>query len=343
VLTGAPAGSGEIQFFSANYQTPQINQADIIFERQIAGNTTVSASYLLSLGRHLPTFLDRNLNPPTDSRTFNVVGGPFDGQTFTIPVFLGSRPNSGFGRMTEIASVVNSEYNAMVLQVNRRFSNSLQFLANYTLSKATDTNQTSTTFTTGNVPFNVFDLGAEQGRSTFDRRNKFVVSAVYSPRVKLDNKSLTALADGWTVAPVFQAYTGLPYNGTVSNNLALPAPSGSGTIFTPGGGFNGSGSSNNRLPLIPRNAFTGPSVKNIDLRISRRFYIKENMNIEFLGEAFNLFNSTQITGLNQTFYALGSGATATTLTFNAPFATTTEAGGTLYRERQIQLGLRFQF
>jgi hypothetical protein len=344
VLTSAPAGSGEIQFFSSNYQSPQIHQGDLIFERQIGRNTAISASYLISVGRHLPTFLDRNLNFPSDTRTFNVVGGPFDGQTFTIPVFLGPRPNTSFGRMTEIASIVTSDYNAMVLQVNRRFSDSLQFLANYTLSKATDTNQQSVTFTTGNVPFNVFDLRAEQGRSSFDRLNKFVVSAVYAPRVKGDNKALVALADGWSIAPVFQFYTGLPYNGNVTNSLSLPNPSGTGTIQTPGGSLNGAGSGSNRLPLLTRNAFTGPDVKNVDLRISRRFYIKENMNIEVLGEAFNLFNTTQITGLNQNAYALGvTGTPATTLTFTPSFGTTSEAGGTLYRERQIQLGLRFQF
>jgi len=330
VLASAPAGAGEIQFFSANFQAPQIHQGDLIFERQIGRNTAVSASYLLSLGRHLPTFLDRNLIAPTDNVAFTVVGGPYAGQTVTIPVFRGARPNTGYGRMTEIASTVKSEYNAMVLQINRRFTGGLQFLANYTLSKATDYSQISQTFSTGNVPFNVFDPRAERGRSNFDRRNKFVVSAVYSPRVKVDNKALRAVADGWTIAPVFQFYTGLPYNGNVSGSV-------SGT--TPGGSLNGAGSSSNRFPLVVRNAFTGPNVKNLDLRISRRFYITEKMNFEILGEAFNLFNRTQITGLNTTFYNLSG----TTLTYNSAFGTVTEAGGTLYRERQVQIGARFQF
>jgi hypothetical protein len=35
--------------------------------------------------------------------------------------------------------------------------------------------------------------------------------------------------------------------------------------------------------------------------------------------------------------------TGTTLNYNAAFGTITEAGGTLYRERQIQLGLRMKF
>ncbi|MEP7337836.1 MAG: hypothetical protein ABI977_08830, partial [Acidobacteriota bacterium] len=226
-------------------------------------------------------------------------------------------------------SLVKSEYNALVLQANRRLTGGLQLLTSYTLSRAVDDNQTSQTFTTGNVPFNIFDIKAERGRSRFDRRHKFVASAIFAPRVKADNKVVTALIDGWSMAPIFQFYTGLPYEGLVSGNVT------GGTV----GGLNGSGSSSNRLPLIGRNNFTAPGVKNFDLRLSRKFYIKEKMNIEFLGEAFNVLNRTQFTGVNTTMYNLSG----TTLTYQAPFGTLTEAGGTLYRERQIQLGLRFQF
>ncbi|MGH9831974.1 MAG: carboxypeptidase regulatory-like domain-containing protein [Blastocatellia bacterium] len=329
VLTSAPAGSGAIQFFSPNFGASMIHQADLIFEREIIRNTTVSASYLFSLGQKLPIFLDRNLNPPVDNQTFTVSGGPFGGQTFTIPVFRGTRPNTSYAQLTEIASAVKSEYNALVLQANRRLSGGLQFLVSYTLSKAVDDSQTSQTFTTANVPFNVFDPKAERGRSRFDRRHKFVMSAVYAPRLKVDNKVVTALIDGWSIAPIFQFYTGLPYDGLVSGSLT------GGTA----GGLNGANSSSNRLPLLERNAFTGPGVKNFDLRLSRRFYIKERMNVEFLGEAFNILNRTQFTGVNATMYTLSG----TTLNYNAAFGTITEAGGTLYRERQVQLGLRFQF
>jgi hypothetical protein len=329
VLAAPPPGSATLQYFSPDFGNSMIHQADLIFEREIIRNTTVSASYLFSLGRKLPGFFDRNLSPPTASQTFNIVGGPFGGQTFTIPVFRGPRPNTGFGAVTEIVSDIGSEYNALVLQANRRFSDGLQFLASYTLSKSVDDSQTSQTFTTANVPFNVFDPAAERGRSRFDRRHKFVISAVYAPRVKVDSKLVTALVDGWSIAPVFQYYTGFPYDGLVSGSLT------GGT----GGGLNGAGSSSNRLPLLERNTFTAPSVKNVDLRLSRKFYIKERFNVEVLGEAFNLFNRTQFTGVSTTMYNLNG----TTLNFQAPFGTLSEAGGTLYRERQVQLGLRLQF
>jgi hypothetical protein len=290
-------------------------------------NTTVSASYLISLGRKLPTFLDRNLNFPTATRTMPFVGGPLDGQSLTVPFFAG-RPNAAFSQMTEIASMVSSEYHAMVLQVNRRFSAGLQLSANYTLSKATDYSQGSTTFTSNNTPSNVFDFSQEKGRSSFDRRHKFIANAVYTPRVKLNSKFATALLDNWGVAPVFQYYTGLPYDATVSGSIAGGA----------GGGINGSGGSN-RIPLFSRNEFTASNVWNMDLRISRRFSIKEGMSVEILGEAFNLFNRTQVTGVNAAMYNINSGR----LVFVPAFGTASEAGGTLYRERQIQLGARFRF
>ena len=153
-----------------------------------------------------------------------------------------------------------------------------------------------------------------------------MVSAVYSPRVKSDNVFLRALVDGWTISPIFQYYTGLPYDGNVSGSFG-----GAGSLNRSGGA--------NRFPLIERNAFTGPDVKNVDLRLSKRFYITERINVEVLGEAFNIFNRTQITGLNTTFYNLSG----TTLNYNTAFGTITEAGGTLYRERQVQIGARFQF
>jgi hypothetical protein len=90
---------------------------------------------------------------------------------------------------------------------------------------------------------------------------------------------------------------------------------------------------------VPRNFFKQPNIWFVDLRISRRFAITEDANIELLAEGFNIFNRTQVTGVNSTIYAISG----SNLTFNAPFGITTFADSTLFRERQVQLGVRFQF
>src|SRR6185436_2957878 len=130
-----------VQFFDPDFQLPQIHQYDIIFEREIARNTVVSVSYLGSFGNSLPNFVDTNLNAPTGTGTWNVVGGPFNGATWTTPLFLGSRPNTAFGAITAIRSNIFSKYHGLVLQANRRLTNGLQFQMNYTLSRAYDNGQ----------------------------------------------------------------------------------------------------------------------------------------------------------------------------------------------------------
>ncbi len=368
--TGAPiyptllgAGTlvpGAVQFFASNFQLPRIHQLDAIFERQIARNTVISASYLFSYGQYLPNFVDTNLPAPGSANfgfvNLTAVGGPYDGQVFRTPIFLGAaqptafttaRPNPAYAQLTEMRSDVFSKYNALVLAFNRRLTNGLQISSNYTLSRAFDNGQTSQTFSTNNVPFNAFDQAGDQGLSAFDRRHKFVFSLVYNTHYKnKDNKVAHALLNGWTIAPIYNAFSGARYSGNVSGTLSATAngfatcTSGGVTAacFTPGGGVNGSGGSS-RFGLSPRNFFKQPAIKYLDLRLSRRFPIGEKAKVEVLAEAFNFFNRTQITNVNTTLYTLSG----STLTFNSSFGSTTGADSTLFRERQVQLAVRFEF
>lgn len=351
---------GAIQYFRPDFQAPLINQYDMILERQLSKNTVVSISYLGSLGRNLPTFVDRNFNPtPLLTQNIRIVGGPFDGQTFTSPRFnrvLGGTPNATTGvitgqAITEIQSSVKSEYNALVVQANRRFTDGLQFQTSYTFAKATDTGQASTTFSNNNTPLNVFDRSFDAGTSRYDVRHKFVVSAVYAPTFYKGsaNSIYNYLLNGYSIAPVYAVYSGQPYNGAV------------GGI---GNGLNGT-SGDSRLPIIGRNTFRLPRISNLDIRLSKRFRFSETYSLELLGEAFNVFNRTNIFSVNTQIYSgttttvgsngLGSCASGTVATAAAPvlcfnttngvanFGATTGTDSTQYRERQIQFAARFQF
>jgi hypothetical protein len=332
-----------VQYFQEDFQLPQIHQLDFILEREIARNTVVSASYLASFGNSLPNFVDVNLNAPTQFRTWNVVGGPFDGQRWLTPLFLGARPNTTLGAITEIRSNVYSKYHALVLQANRRLTDGMQFQVNYTLSRAQDNGQSSVTFTSANLPFNAFDQEAEDGLSNFDRRQKFVASLVYNTDFWKDgeNDVARAIFNGWTIAPILNAFSGQRITGTVSgtvnpvNNFGFPA----GTV-TQAGGINGS-NGGTRFAGVPRNFNKLPNIWYVDARLSRRFSITETTKFEVLVEAFNLFNRFQVTGVNTQLYSIPG--TGNNLTFNTGFGTITGADSTLFRERQVQLAFRFQF
>ena len=315
-----------IQFFERNFKAPLINQYDIVFEREIMKNTAVSVSYIGSLGRSLPTFFDMNneLNPTTPSLTYTLSGGPFDGQTFTLPQYR-RVPGTGGQSMTRIQSTVKSEYNALVFSFNRRFTDGLQALVSYTLAKSTDTDQNSATFTETNSPYDIFNGSFDRGPSNFDTRHKIVISGVWAPTFYKGSKKsfMNYLVNGWSIAPNFNYYSGRPFNGNVSGT-SLNAQFG-----------------DSFLPVAGRNAFRLPSLINLDLRLSKRFRFSETMALEFLAEGFNVFNRTHIFSQNSTLYTRSG--SSTTLTYNTSFGQTTGTDSTLYRERQIQFATRFQF
>ncbi|MFL6283709.1 MAG: carboxypeptidase regulatory-like domain-containing protein [Pyrinomonadaceae bacterium] len=340
LLTAGTLVAPAVQYFDPNFQLPQIHQADLVFERQISRNTVVSASYLFSFGNSLPNFVDVNLNAPSSVVELNVVGGPFGGQVYRTPIFTGARPNTAFAQITAIRSDVWSKYHALVLQANRRLTNGLQFQTNYTLSRASDNGQSSVTFTSNNLPFNAFDQSAENALSSFDRRHKFVASVVYNTDfASLKNSEVgRAIFNGWTFAPILNAFSGQRFSGNITGTIS-PTSFGFASNTTPGGGVNGSGGATR---FGTRNFFKQPSIWYFDMRVSRRFKLSESMNFELLAEGFNLFNRTQVTGVNQTLYSISGN----TLTFNSGasgFNSVTGADSTLFRERQIQIGARFQF
>jgi hypothetical protein len=331
-----------------NLSNPKVYEGDVIFERQIAKNTAISASYIFALGRNLPSFVDLNLNTPTTTRTFNVVGGALNGQSFTTPFFTGARPISNFQAIIDVESNSKSAYNGLVLKAERRLSGGIQFQTSYTFSHATDFGQQLATFApTFPTVTNPFDLSADEGRSNLDIRHRFIASAVFQVDRSLGwNKTSLqrAIFGGLTISPIYNLASGAPVNGFLSPGTLSGATS---------SGLLGNGGPQ-RVFFIPRNKDSRPHTEVVDLRISKRIHLNERMNIEVLAEAFNLFNrenaATSVGSAVQDTEYFFSSAT-NTLTFNSGQTPGTPAyltpltfnNSTVYTPRQIQLGLKFNF
>ena len=133
------------------------------------------------------------------------------GSKITTPLYTGTRPNTNYGAMTSIFSGVNSSYNALAVLLNKRFSNNIQFNVNYTWSHAIDFGQNESTFSDTNDLLFPNCLKCEYGNSNFDVRQRFIVSGVFDAPWKV--KGLAGyLANGWELAPIYQAQSGLPYS-----------------------------------------------------------------------------------------------------------------------------------
>ena len=256
-----------------------------LLDRAVGSDITVSASYLDSRGTHLPTFVDTNLSPANSTVEY-LVGGQSRG---TFPFFRGTRPDPNINNAIEVADIVESTYNALVLQANKRFSKGLLFNVNYTLSKAEDTGQNSTTFISNFAtmvdPFNNED---EKGPASFDRRHRGVVSVHYAPDY----------LHGFQIGGTGTFESGLPLNPDQRRR--------GGGDRTDQHHDHQRYRASNRPPFEGRNSFRQTGRKTIDMRISKRFNVGGRRQIEALWEAFNILNTINYTSFGTTHYRVAS-------------------------------------
>ncbi len=321
-----------IHFFDHNFRAPMIQQADLAIQREVGWNTVLSVSYLMSLGRQLPNFVDTNIAPATSTQTYTINGGKYSGKSFTVPLYS-ARVNPAFQSMTDIVSNINSNYNALVVQAEHRLANGIQFQVNYTFSKALDYGQNQTSGADTNDPFDPFTVAYDYGKSVTNIPQRFVGSLVLAPTFHLQNRLLDQFANGWLLSPIYTEQSGLPYsygvNGTDTKVKTVPGAHGS---------LNGSGGAN-YLILAGRNTLEQPRIEDVDLRLSRSLLFAQKYRLEALTEAFNLFNRENFTSVNTTAYNV----TGNVLNSVGNFSVPNSAGNTIYRERQIQFALRLEF
>jgi hypothetical protein len=258
--------------------------------------------------------------------------------------------------LTDVFSGSNSDYEGIVGQISHRFSNYFSLHSTYTWSHALDYGVNNQTASVANNLLDPQDLRAEYGNAISNVPNRFVINSILTSPWKKSGL-VGYLTNDWELSPAYALQSGLPYNITTSGTLSAGFSGTSTNLSAIGGGINGSNGTF-RVPGIGRNSFSQPKTNVLDLRISKRFSIKERAKIELLGESFNLLNHQNVTGVNTLGYTLGtttSGTTVTgnTLTFNTSptspqtslfgAVTATNSSNFQFAPRQIQIGARLQF
>lgn len=390
-------GSVTLQTLDPEFVNPLVHQYDLAYETELPWRLGLTVNYLGSRGQRLPVFYDVNLPAPTGTATYLVFdgsGNPFSPVSqFTVPHFVvnasNPRPRAAAGVTGPLVmgkSIVNSWYNALVVRVRRREQRGFSFDANYTWSQSRDNGQvlgTSGTFFGTVNPLNPYDLKGEYGLSETDIRNRFISNIYWSlPFGNMtDSKGLKAVIDGWKLATVWKIQDGRPVSSGMVGRPSCAAAPGAAALasgsnaggLTCGATSNTGGAIDGRVPFIPRNTnFTTPALINFDLRIARVFKITERSDVEFLWEAFNLFNRTHVLTVSSglfDFVARNSTTPPTGTSLNCSTAgaaitnfngclvqrvpphiaassghlSTSTTSNTLYGARQMQFGLKFRF
>ena len=347
----ASVGVANIAYFPSDMRLPGAEEFDAVLEHEFWHNTSVSLSYIGSVGRFLPIGLDTNLNNPPSTITYAISGGPLAGQKVSEPLFTGTRPNPNFNQIVEYCTCGISHYNAMVLEGKRRMSGGLQFDFIYTYASDTDDvasgtgssgGEATSPAVTSDGAVNPFNFRAEEGVSNLEVRNRFVGSVIWQPPYFDHSPSMLSrgLLSGWLISVNEIAETGLPFIETISGN----EPSGIKPTPTLSSGGPTGGKTSTRAYFVPKNSNFLPPTVNTDMRIARGFMIHERLRTELSLEAFNLFNHVNYNTATGAAYTTGGTAAAPTLTYSTSFGNLTAANnGVFFTARQLQLGAKISF
>ena len=207
---------------------------------------------------------------------------------------------SPFGAVNAQVSNGNSSYNALNLELKRRFADNFTFLASYTLSHSIDDSSDLQTLL---IPQDVNNFAAEKADSLFDQRHRFVFSGVLaSPANWRNSENLTKkIFAEFTLAPIIEISSGRPFNiitnvdanNDQSTQTDRPSVNPDGTLCVPG-------STGCVTPLITNGQFSvgnlgrnrgiTHSYASFDLRLTRAIRFGERVRLDLIAEGFNLFN-----------------------------------------------------
>ena len=359
---GTLAGCGFLQpativRFDQNHQNPYGVQASAALEFQPFKDTVLSISGIHLHGVHLGSFYNVNQPDPSGTVQFSNSKGQsgckdmyFDfagsgvptapdctgGSNVDFPSSMvipgvphvngipGFR-NPNYSVFFEATSKWTSTYDGLLINMNKRMNNNFSFAVSYTWSHSID-NGPNPSFVL--IPQDSANFAAERASSADDARHRFVGNAIFtSPK-------------NWNAAL---------RDFSFSTIVTLQSPQ----YFTKYAGFDSNGDvfgNNDRVGIEPRNTFRGDTLQTIDARLERSFPIHDRLNMQFMAEAFNLFNTVNVRYYNTSYGAADFCATdpgapgcfgATQLyTEGSP----NPAYGTpsaVFNPRQVQLALRF--
>ncbi|HTZ73512.1 MAG TPA: carboxypeptidase-like regulatory domain-containing protein [Candidatus Aquilonibacter sp.] len=338
-----------IESIGTNVQWPYIYQFNLAVQRQLPDRVSLTAAYVGTLSRDVPTMIDDNYAPyapgATTSQASINARRPYDPGVLGQNIFL----------------ITNQTASYHSLQVSVAHPLTRNFMINgfYVWSHAI---QSSNESAIGQMTAQDFaNLWEEKGPFDADRRSVANISAIWNiDYYHGSNFFVKNIVNGWTISPLYSAQSGSPFEITTgstknddSNGHNRPDFTGVNPVLDPHrsraavaaewfntgangaplsfipngpgqpGGIGPGGADGN----TPRDFLRGPGSRDVDLGIFRDIHFAEGITLQLRGEATNAFN---LVSLNNPSGTTLSGST---------FGKITSASS----PRIIQLGARLTF
>jgi hypothetical protein len=297
-----------------NYLTPYVESMNFTLQYQFTRRDAFSAGYVSTLGRHLDALGQHNqpsviLPPSVNSTNY--------------------RPFPNLASAQFLSSGMVSNFRSLQVVYEHRFQMGLIFNANYTFGKCMDDDLGKTGMYSGSYRAQWLAGFGPQGDYTLcnaDAKQLVHLWGQYGipfgkgrSYLRNANRFVNALVGGWNFNYIYIYQSGQPFTvgcpvGTTSdfgcNALMLPGvdpyagPHNNTQWLNPAAFYQPPAATQigqtNYAPLgNVQNQLRGPSLRNLDASLLKRFSITEKNQMEFRAETFNLVNAVNFANPGQ--------------------------------------------
>lgn len=224
------------------------------------------------------------------------------------------RPNRDYSNINTYTNEGHSEYKALTVALNGTMKGGHILTGSVTFADKKNLNDDfSPEYPTG-YPNDPANIEGEWGRARSTEKVRVVLSGVFRLPLK------------FTVAPIFQYGTGQPWTHRLGYD------------------WNGDGFNSDRPAGVDRFAEDGPPYRRFDFRLTKSFSLGPSLNLDVIGEVFNVFNTVNydVTSVDSAEYLRGTARTAPLpANLNPNFGVYTRS--IPEDSRRVQLGFRLAY
>jgi hypothetical protein len=320
-------------------KTPTVEKWSLSIEQRLTNTMSLRIGYVGSFGFHQVVAEDDNsIVPLICGASSCQAGGDLRGPSAGVPpstvpqgtVYIpwgngvpNTRPQPALTSGFFWNTVGNSSYNALQVDVTKRFTRQLQFRANFTWSKSLDNNSAPTLAQSTNEPQMIldrFNLRKDWGPSALNVAHEAHFTATYQLPFGRGQHWLAnahgvqdKLVSGWVFNTITTLLSGFPLTPQVGSNISGdgdtrnpdrpvlnpsfvgPITVRNGTTWfnpaafqSPQAGTYGTAA----LPIISRGSLTGPGYVGMDVSLFKDTQVTERVKVQFRTECFNVLNHT---------------------------------------------------
>ena len=338
-----------------NTPNPVSNQWTASLQRQVTGNLMLEAGYTGNRGEHLwaedPFDAANPIYLALGNALTQQVPNPFYGQiatgTLSAKTITLKQSLEPYPQYTTITlhdqPFGDSIYHALVLKADKRFSHGFTVLGSYTFGKEID--DVGEHFSGRTSVSDPYNLRQNRSVADYDVPQRLVVTYIWQlplgpGQAHFHSGLLATIVGAWQANGIASFQRGMPIVITGPNTADISGLTSRANRISSGILASGQTANQwfNTAAFVSAAAFSlgsdsrtepalrAPGIHNFDFSLMRNQSIREHYNVQFRAEAFNIFNSPQLSAPD---------STVTSPTFGRILAGT--------GNRALQLGLRISF